>query len=196
MTSSDLSPGHQGSATAFVTPSLQRRFDNTIRFVRATLEPPARLLDVGAENTLGQQFVKGGYSVAYSGTVDLDENPEVVAESADAVTAFEVLEHLVNPLGVLRAIVAPRLYATVPLRLWFATAYQNPNDPWDRHYHEFEPWQFDWLLQKAGWQIQRREYWTSPPDGVGLGFRPLLRRFTPRYYAIEAIRAEAVPSGL
>ena len=26
----------------------------------------------------------------------------------------------------------------------------DPDDPWDRHYHEFEPRQFDWLLEKAG----------------------------------------------
>ena len=39
----------------------------------------------------------------------------------------------------------------VPLNLWFASAYRNKTDLWDRHYHEFEDWQFDWLLEKAGW---------------------------------------------
>ena len=24
----------------------------------------------------------------------------------------------------------------------------------DRHYHEFEDWQFDWLLEKSGWQVK------------------------------------------
>ena len=178
----------QGSASAVVTPSLQRRFDLTLQFVQSSLPPPARLLDLGVENTLGTQFASSGYAVDYSGEVDLDESPEVAARPADAVTAFEILEHLVNPLGVLREIQAPRLFATVPLRLWFSTAYRNASDPWDRHYHEFEAWQFDWLLEKGGWEIVRREAWTSPPDGLGLGFRPLLRRFTPRHYAVEAIR--------
>ncbi|MDX1547036.1 MAG: hypothetical protein R3247_08620, partial [Rhodothermales bacterium] len=100
--------------------------------------------------------------------------------------AFEILEHLVGPLNVLRAIDAPRLIATVPLRLWFAPAYRNASDPWDRHFHEFEDWQFDWLLEKAGWRIVRRAQWTSPSRALGL--RPLLRRITPRYYAVEAVR--------
>lgn len=149
------------------------------------IEPPARLFDLGAENTLGRQLSDAGYSVTYSGPIDLDEHPEAAAQEADAATAFEILEHLVNPLGVLRHVTAIRLFARVPLRLWFATANRNPSDPWDRHYHKFEVWQFDWLLEKAGWRIQRRESWTSPPDGIALG----LRRFTPRHYAIEAVRA-------
>lgn len=180
-----------GSATSVVTPSLQRRFDLTLRFVKESLDPPARLLDLGAENTLGKQFAGAGYSVAYSGEADLDEHPELSAQPADAVTAFEVLEHLVNPLGVLRQVEAPRLFATVPLRLWFAKAYRNPVDPWDRHYHEFESWQFDWLLEKAGWRIVRREAWTSPPDRLAIGLRPVLRRFTPRHYAVEAVRTDS-----
>jgi len=73
------------------------------------------------------------------------------------------------------------------LRLWFAKAYCNPTDPWDRHFHEFEDWQFDWLLERSGWRIVRTEKWVSYTSKLGV--RPLLRRFTPRYYAVEAIRA-------
>ncbi|NNE70411.1 MAG: methyltransferase, partial [Rhodothermales bacterium] len=65
-------------------------------------------------------------------------------------------------------------------------AYRHPTDPWDRHYHEFEEWQFDWLMDKAGWDIVRKEKWKSPISTVGL--RPLLRRWYPRYLAVEAIR--------
>ncbi|MBT8179158.1 MAG: methyltransferase, partial [Eudoraea sp.] len=59
-------------------------------------------------------------------------------------------------------------------------------DPWDRHYHEFEAWQFDWLLDKAGWKIKDSSKWTNPAGK--LGFRPLLRLFTPRYYIVYAER--------
>jgi len=55
-----------------------------------------------------------------------------------------------------------------------------------RTYHEFEDWQFDWLLEHSGWKIVRTEKWTS--YGAYNGIRPLLRRFTPRYYAVEAAR--------
>ena len=151
--------------------------------------PPRTLVDLGPPNTLGRRLEKKGYEVTYTGTVDLDERPDVASRPADAATAFEILEHLVNPLGVLRAVQAPTLFATVPLRLWFAKAYWNEADPWDRHYHEFEPRQFDWLLEKAGWRIVRREQWTNAAGGIPLGLRPLLRRVTPRWYAVEAVRA-------
>lgn len=165
------------------------RFRRTLDFMAATMLPPARLLDLGTPNLLSEVMQGAGYEVRNTGGEDLDEAPEVARDAdVEAVTAFEILEHLVNPLGVLREITAPRLFATIPLRLWFASAYRNPNDPWDRHFHEFEDWQFDWLLEKAGWEIVRTEKWTSPARPIGV--RPLLRRITPRYYAVEAVRPQ------
>lgn len=167
-------------------PQAKRRYDLTLRFLEATLPAPARILDLGPPNPLATILAERGYSVVHT-DVDLDLNPEVVQDhDVDAVTAFEILEHLVSPYPVLRTIKAPLLFATVPLNLWFASAYRNAADPWDRHYHEFEDWQFDWLLEKSGWSIQRREKWTGPGGKIGL--RPILRRFVPRYYAIEARR--------
>ena len=166
---------------------LARRFGRTLDFMKATMPPPARLFDLGTPNLFSQEMEREGYAVQNTQGEDLDETPEVVrGADVDAVTAFEILEHLVNPLGVLREITASRLFATIPLRLWFAPAYRNPKDPWDRHFHEFEDWQFDWLLEKAGWKIERAEKWNSPSKQIGL--RPLLRRVTPRYYAVEAVR--------
>ena len=168
-------------------PALNRRYVHTLQFMQKALPPPARLLDLGAPNPFSHIMQEQGYTVQNT-QGDLDETPEIVqSRDVEAVTAFEILEHLVGPLNVLRAIDAPRLFATVPLQLWFAKPYTNPNDPWDRHFHEFEDWQFDWLLEKAGWSIVRSEKWTSPSRA--LGFRPLLRRITPRYYAVEAVRA-------
>jgi hypothetical protein len=168
-------------------PTLDRRFRKTLQFMEASLPPPARVLDLGASNPFADVMRREGYTVQNT-EGDLDDVPEVVrGVEAEAATAFEILEHLVAPLNVLRELPAPRLFATVPLRLWFATAYWNPDDPWDRHYHEFEPRQFDWLLEKAGWEIVRAEKWTGPVPGV-IGVRPLLRRFTPRWYAVEAVR--------
>jgi hypothetical protein len=114
-------------------------------------------------------------------------NLEAVHQTdAEVVTAFEILEHLVSPFNVLRAIPCNKLLASIPLRLWFARAYRSKTDPWDRHFHEFEDWQFDWLLEKAGWEVKDRLQWAHP---VGkLGIRPLLRRFTPRYYLVYAER--------
>ena len=164
------------------------RFNKTIAFVAATLPPPAKLLDLGQINPLADRLRGQGYSVLNT-KGDLDLLPAQASDPGpDAVTAFEILEHLVAPFNVLRAVQAPRLFATVPLRLWFAPAYRNDEDPWDRHFHEFEDWQFDWLLNKAGWHIVRRERWAPSPGGFPMGIRPVLRRLTPRWYAIEAVR--------
>jgi hypothetical protein len=165
--------------------SHQRRYDKTLAFMRASLRPPARLLDIGTPNAFSEQLARAGYSVVNTQGEDLDEQPEVVSGyKTEAATAFEIFEHLLNPLGVLRNIQAPVLFASVPLRLWFVPAYRHPTNRWDQHFHEFEDWQFDWLLEKAGWKIVRSAKWTSPVYKPGI--RPLLRLFTPRYYIVEA----------
>ncbi len=165
--------------------TLERRFSNSLQFLQTASPPPARILDLGTSNELGIRMQAAGYEVTNT-EGDLEQVRTPLGKETDIVTAFEILEHLVSPSNVLRSIQAPILIATVPLRLWFASAYCNPLDPWDRHFHEFEDWQFDWLLEHAGWKIIHTEKWTSYGDCNGL--RPLLRRFTPHYYAVEAIR--------
>ena len=103
---------------------------------------------------------------------------------SNAVTSFEIFEHLLNPYAVLKAVEAKKLIATIPLDLWFAKAYRSKTDMRDRHYHEFEDWQFDWLIEKTGWTIKKSQKWTSPINKIGI--RPILRKFTPRYYAVYA----------
>ncbi len=167
--------------------SLELRYKNTLRFLTHSVRPPLRILDLGTPNPFSKLLVEKGFEVINTRGEDLDGNPGVVSSyNAELVTAFEIFEHLLNPLGVLKTLPSNRLMATVPLSLWFAKAYRNKTDPWDRHFHEFEDWQFDWLLEKSGWQIIRREKWTSPVSALGI--RPLLRKFTPRYYAVEAVR--------
>jgi hypothetical protein len=166
---------------------LGRRYRKTWSFMEPTVVAPARVLDIGTRNAFSVIMEEKGLVVSNTKGEDLDDYPESVAVyEADVATAFEIFEHLLNPLGVLRAIKAPRLIASIPLSLWFDKAYRNHNDRWDQHYHEFEDWQFDWLLEKAGWKIIRREKWTGPI--LIPGIRPLLRAVTPRYYIIEAVR--------
>ncbi len=161
-------------------------------FLLASVSPPARILDLGTRNPFTERLEKNGFEVVNT-TGDLDVDYEgLTANRVDLVTAFEILEHLVSPFNVLRALPADRLMATVPLRLWFAKAYRDPVDEWDRHFHEFEDWQFDWLLAKAGWEIVRTEKWKSPVPRIGV--RPLLRLMTNRYYAVEAVRRSDVSS--
>ena len=159
-----------------------KRYNHTIEFLQKVLPAPATLLDLGTRNDFSEIMEKHGYTVHNTDGEDLDILPEVVKKfNVDAVTAFEIFEHLLAPFNVLRAIESTKLITTIPLNLWFAKAYRSKTEEWDRHYHEFEDWQFDWLLEKAGWKIKKTEKWTSPIKK--LGFRPILRQFVPRYYA-------------
>jgi hypothetical protein len=138
-------------------------------------------------NPFSEVLKKEGYNITNTTGEDLDIDTQAVQDNNyDVATAFEIFEHLVSPYTVLKDIKAKKLIASVPLRLWFASAYKSKTDTWDRHYHEFEDWQFDWLLEKAGWRIKKSEKFTNPVKKFG--FRPILRYFTPRYYLIYAER--------
>lgn len=164
-----------------------KRYDHTIEFMLRVLPAPAKILDLGIRNPLSEIMEQYGYTVYNTEGEDLDMLPDLVKKyDVEAVTAFEIFEHLVAPFNVLRAIQSTKLIATIPLDLWFAKAYRSSTDKWDRHYHEFEDWQFDWLLEKSGWSIKESQKWTSPIKKIG--FRPILRKFTPRYYAVYAER--------
>ena len=167
----------------------EKRYRLTLEFLKKHVDPEEPILDLGVENPFSEIMIREGYQVSNTGGEDLDLSLDGIKQStAKVVTAFEILEHLVAPFNVLRAIPGEKILASVPLRLWFASAYRSKTDPWDRHFHEFEAWQFDWLLEKSGWEIRDRLQWAHPVGKFGV--RPLLRTFTPRYYLVCAVRAQ------
>lgn len=162
-----------------------KRYNHTLTFLKKVVPEPTTVLDLGIRNPFSEIMEQNNYKVFNTSGEDLDLFPEIVKKfDIEVVTAFEIFEHLLAPFNVLREIEAKKLVATIPLDLWFAKAYRSKTDEWDRHYHEFEDWQFDWLLEKTGWQIKYTEKWTSPINKIG--FRPILRKYTPRYYAVYA----------
>ena len=163
------------------------RFNNTIKFIKKTLPKNSNILDIGVHNRLSERMINEGYNIANTNGDDLDLFPiNHKTENFDAITAFEILEHLLSPFELLRSIKSKKLYASVPLNLWYSKAYRHPNDERAWHFHEFEDWQFDWLLKKSGWKVIRREKWVNPSFIPGI--RTILRNITKRYYVIEAIR--------
>ncbi|WP_397361995.1 methyltransferase [Olleya sp. R77988] len=165
-----------------------KRFKLTYQFLEKHISKSESILDLGVENPFTKIMKDNGYSVENTKGEDLDiDTSNINNSNTTVVTAFEIFEHLLSPFTVLQSIKADKLVISVPLRLWFSSAYRSKTDKWDRHYHEFEDWQLDWLLEKTGWKIIERQQWTNPVKKIG--FRPLLRWFTPRYYIIYAERA-------
>ena len=165
----------------------QKRYKITIDFLKKHIPSNESILDLGIKNPLSELMINEGYKVENTKGEDLDEDQTVLKSSdATVVTAFEILEHLLSPYQVLKSIRSEKLVVSVPLRLWFSKAYRSKTDKWDRHYHEFEDWQLDWLLEKTGWTIIDRKKWAHPVKRIGL--RPIFRLFTPRYYMVYAKR--------
>lgn len=165
----------------------KKRYTITLDFLKEVIPANSKILDLGVENPFSEIMTQNGYQVENTKGEDLDEVFSAVQQSnANVVTAFEIFEHLIAPYNILKEIKADKLVASVPLRLWFAPAYRSKTDKWDRHYHEFEDWQFDWLLEKSGWEIKRKITFTNPVKKIGI--RPLFRLFTPRYYLVYAER--------
>ena len=175
------------NTSMYATNFPKKRYKLTLKFLKQYIAPTETILDLGVKNPFSELLKTEGYTVNNTSGEDLDLNINALETcKSDVVTAFEIFEHLLSPFTVLKNIQSKKLVASIPLRLWFASAYRSKTDPRDRHFHEFEPWQFDWLLEKAGWRIIASEQWTNPTNKIG--FRPLLRWFTPRYYIVYAER--------
>ena len=129
----------------------KKRYKNTLEFLKRHIAPSETILDLGVENPFSELLKTEGYSVSNTSGEDLDVNTSgLETDTSDVVTAFEIFEHLLSPFTVLKNIKSKKLVASIPLRLWFASAYRSKTDMRDRHFHEFESWQFDWLLEKNG----------------------------------------------
>ena len=152
------------------------------------MPPPCKILDLGTPNDFSEIMKNAGYEVENTKGENLDIDFKIVSESdADLITAFEIFEHMLAPFNLLNSLKNKKLIASIPLKLWFASAYWKENDDWDKHYHEFEVKQFNFLLEKSGWNIIKYEKWT-PYKRFKLGIRPFLRMFTNRYYIVYCER--------
>lgn len=164
-----------------------KRFKKTLEFLEKHVQKSETILDLGVQNPFSKIMLEQGFTVKNTDGEDLDINQQNIEnQNYTVVTAFEIFEHLLNPFTVLQSIKADKLLISIPMRLWFSPAYRSKTDKWDRHYHEFEDWQLDWLLEKTGWKINASEKFTNPVKKFGI--RPLLRFFTNRYYIVYAER--------
>ena len=104
--------------------SHHKRFQKTLDFLNQHIDQGTSILDLGVENPLSELMKAHGHKVESTQGEDLDENQKVLFNSkAEVVTAFEILEHLLSPYQVLKSIKAQKLLVSVPLKLWFSSAY-------------------------------------------------------------------------
>ena len=84
----------------------KKRYAHTVAFLQDVLPAPATILDLGVRNELSEILESYGYTVYNTHGEDLDlDFANVNKHQVDAVTAFEIFEHLIAPFNVLKSIV-------------------------------------------------------------------------------------------
>ena len=137
------------------------------------------VLDLGPPNALARLLERrDAVRIVHSGEHDLDREPIPAFQPGPfaTITAFEILEHLLNPLLVLdgcRQVLQSDglLYVTVPRRHPHEWLFSKSPE----HFHEFAPDELRWLLDKAGFEIERFDM--ANTSELAAGVRPVLRRF-------------------
>lgn len=135
------------------------RHSQTLEIVQSIIPPGEMILDLGPRNLLAAKMKVN--NPVQNTSFDLDE-PEaeksfqLCKKTYVFATAFEILEHLVEPARILRVLPCKYLLASVPIPDLFKQPYWNDSDPRDRHFHEFSFGQFDWLLEHCGYAILKR----------------------------------------
>ena len=158
----------------------------TLAFLKKHIPTKSKILDLGTISDLSMLINDNEFVLENTKGENLDTDYQAYLDTgADVVTAFQILEHMFAPYNILKDLKTNKLIASVPLNLWFTSAYWGSDD-WDKHYHEFEKKQFDLLLEKTGWKIKDSEMWKSYKNKIGI--RQLLRRLYPRYYIVYCER--------
>lgn len=153
------------------------RWEKSIDFVRGSqtaVNPAVSGLDIG-DRTPMTALLESHFGCRFdTTTVDLDTGQ--LSGSYPIVTAFEVLEHLYNPLHLLlevRKVLDPgpssRLFVSTPA--WKPGFLQSPD-----HFHEMSRRSLESLFSRADFEVVRSEEFSIRPFRFCMtGVRPFLR---------------------
>jgi hypothetical protein len=171
-------------------PAHRLRWERTLSFVAGSAiagSPVSSGLDLGDRTPLTGRLERL-FGCPFRNT-DADLDVCSLEGSCQVVTAFEVLEHLFNPLHVL--LEARRvLQGTPAARLFLSTPVSKPlflQSP--DHFHEIAPAAIAALFRRAEFGIVRKAEFRIRPAWFYLtGFRPLLRALHEKIqiYELEA----------
>lgn len=158
-------------------PAHETRWGKTIEFLRgseAVRRPVSSGLDIGDRTPMTDRL-ESLFGCRFDTTsVDLDVGS--LDGRYPVATAFEVLEHLYNPLHLLlevRKVLEPapasRLFISTPA--WKPELLQSPD-----HFHEMTRRSLESLIDRAGFAVVRRgEFRIRPLWFSFTGLRPMLR---------------------
>ena len=181
-----------GIEVALRQPSLLLRFRKTMDFVRNTapLETlrQARILDAGEPNPFSTWLERVHAIRVVNTPPDLDfdysASTRMSGEPFRFIFAFEIFEHLMNPLIFLEFL---RNQLQDEGRLFLSTPFVRPRFLWSQyHITEYFPDKVEEIAAKAGFEVLRYDRVNVYPLRSGLlGIRPLFRLWFERIMLFE-----------
>jgi SAM-dependent methyltransferase len=139
-------------------------------------------LDIGDRTPFTDQL-EAHYHCPFSNTtIDLDEGK--LTGEYDVITALEIIEHLFNPLHLLKEISGVLKEGG---KLYLSTPKGKPHFLWSKdHFHEMNEKSLMSLIHRAGFKLLRKdEIRIQPLSFYCRGIRPLLRLIYERHWLME-----------
>lgn len=162
------------------TPHVQIRWEKTKAFLKKC--DIASGLDIGDRTPFTEQL-ESHYNCSFENTtIDLDEGK--LTGEYDIITAFEIIEHLFNPLHLLTEISCVLKKNGI---LYLSTPKGKPHFLWSEdHFHEMNEKSILALIERAGFSVIRKEeIRIQPLQFYFTGIRPLFRFIFERHWLFE-----------
>ena len=164
----------------FNVPHVRIRWEKTLLFLDQFQTDSG--LDIGDRTPFTEQL-EAYYNCSFDNTtIDLDEGK--LTGEYDVITALEIIEHLFNPLHLLKEISSVLKEGG---KLYLSTPKEKPRFLWSKdHFHEMNEKSILALIERAGFRVIRKEEIRIHPFKFYFtGIRPLLRFIFEKHLLLE-----------